>query len=441
MAIKEWIGGLLGQRMEGEMNALVKAYTDQGKFSGAVLVAKGGEVILSKGYGIANRESNALNTPQTVFRIGSMTKSFTAIAIMQLAEGGWLSVDDTLSKHIPDFPNGQCITLAQLLSNTSGIPDYIITPEYQQIAQQHVTPDALTALFRDKALQFEPGADFGYSNSGWVLLGMVAEKITGQSFGELIREQIFKAAGMAHSGYEWEQPVIKQRAPGYIDTGAGINQADFIDESTMHAAGGLYSTAEDLYRWAQVLASGALLHPDTLKRMTVPVYPQYGYGWELYSLHNHAVVGHSGGLPGYVSNFARFPADDAVIIILSNLGSAAVPQMTDALAAILFGATYQLPTAHTFIQVDPAVLVDYVGDYNVTYFGRTSVLKFRLENEKFVMNVTGLPQATLSAISDTTFYARSKGDIEMTFVRSADGRVDSIDMNWAGHQQTATRQA
>jgi CubicO group peptidase (beta-lactamase class C family) len=440
MAIKEWIGGLLGQRIEGEMDALVKAYTDLGKFSGSVLVAKGDEIIVSKGYGSANREHDAPNTPQTVFRIGSMTKSFTAIAIMQLAEGGWLSVDDKLSQHLPDFPNGEQITLAQLLSNTSGIPDYIILPEYQPIAKQHVTPEALTALFRDKPLQFKPGADFGYSNSGWVLLGMIAEKISGHPYGELVREQIFKPAGMTHSGYEWEQPIIKHRAAGYIDTGAGIIQAELIDESTMHGAGGLYSTVEDLYRWAQAMESDDLLHPDTLKSMAIPVWEHYGYGWELYSLHNHPVVGHSGGLPGYVSNFVRFPVDDAVIIILSNLGSAAVPQMTEALAAILFGAPYQMPSAYTFIDVDPVVLAAYVGDYNVTYFGRTSLLKFRLENDKLVMNVMGLPPATLSAISDTTFYARSKGDIEMTFVRGAYGRVDSIDMNWAGHQQTATRQ-
>jgi hypothetical protein len=262
----------------------------------------------------------------------------------------------------------------------------------------------------------------------------------GQPYSELIHDHIFKPAGMTQSGYEWEQPIIKNRASGYIDTGAGVLHAELIDESSMHAAGGLYSTAEDLYRWARALASGKLLHPDTLKRMAVPVWAHYGYGWELYSLQGHQAFAHSGGLPGYVSNFVRFPDDDAVIIILSNLGSAAVPQMTDALAAILFGAPYQMPTAHRFVQVDPAVLADYVGDYSVTYFGRTSILKFRLENDKLVMNVMGLPQATLSAISDTTFYARSKGNIEMTFVRGADGRVDSIDMNWSGHQQTAARQ-
>lgn len=440
MAIREWIGGLLGQRTSDELDALVKAYTEQGKFSGSVVVAQKGEILLSKGYSLANREHNIPNTLQTVFRIGSMTKPFTAVAIMQLAEGGWLSVDDPLSKHLPDFPNGDRITLAHLLSNTSGIPDYIILPEYQPIFKRHITPETLTALFRDKPLQFEPGTAFGYSNSGWVLLGMVAEKITGLPYGELIREQIFKPSGMSHSGYEWEQPLIQHRASGYIDTGAGMVNAEFYDETTMHAAGGLYSTVEDLYRWSQALASGVLLHPDTLKRMAVPVKAQYGHGWELYSLHGHQAVAHSGGLPGYVSNFVRFPDDDTVVIILSNLGSAAVPQMTEALAAILFDAPYQLPTAHTYIQVDPAVLADYVGDYSVTYFGRTSILKFRLEGDKLVMNVMGLPQATLSAISDTTFYARSKGDIEMTFLRDADGCVNRIDMNWAGHQQTATRQ-
>jgi CubicO group peptidase (beta-lactamase class C family) len=312
-------------------------------------------------------------------------------------------------------------------------------PEYTAIAKQHVTPTELTALFRDKPHQFEPGVDFGYSNSGWVLLGMVAEQITGLSYGEVIREQIFKPAGMEHSGYEWEQPVIPHRALGYTDTGAGFVHAPFYDETTMHGAGGLYSTVEDLYRWGQALNGGKLLHTETLKRMAVPVWEHYGYGWELYTMHGHRVVAHSGGIPGYISNFARLPDDDTVIILLSNLGSAASLPMTENLAAILFGQPYQMPSAYTFVTVDPALLADYVGEYSATYYGRTSVLKFALEGERLVMRVTGLPDATLSALSDTKFFARSKGDVEMTFVRDADGRVNRIDMNWSGHPMSAPR--
>jgi CubicO group peptidase (beta-lactamase class C family) len=441
MAIRAWIGELLGQGVSKEMDSLVKPYTAQGKFSGSVLVAQHGEIVLSKGYGLANREYSIPHTPQTVSRIGSMTKSFTAIAIMQLVEGGWLSVDDAVSKYLSDFPNGDRITIHHLLSNTSGIPDYIIGTGYQQIFKRHVAPEELTALFRDQPLQFEPGSQFGYTNSGWVLLGVIAEKIAGQSYGEWIGQNIFKPAGMLHSGYEWEQPLIPQRAAGYIDTGSGVLNAELYDETTMHGAGGLYSTTEDLYRWAKALDNGKLLHPETLKRMATPVYEAYGYGWELYTLHGHRAVAHSGGLPGYVSNFVRFPDDDAVIILLSNLGSAAFAQMTESLAAILFGNPYQIPSPYRFVDVDLAILADYVGEYSVTFFGRTSILKFALEGDHLTMDVMGLPKATLSGLSNMKFYARSKGDVEMTFVRDASGVISSIDMNWAGSPVKATRKS
>jgi len=437
--IREWIGGLLGQRTERELDALVKAYTDQGKFSGVVLVARGEEILLRKAYGSANFEYAVANTPETVFRIGSMTKPFTALAIMQLVEAEKLSINDPVSKFLPDFSNGKQIALHHLLSNTSGIPDYIIMPEYQKISKNHLTTQDLIALFRDQPLQFEPGSQFSYSNSNWVLLGAILEQATGLTYGEVIRERIFQPLGMAHSGYEWEQPIIKNRAVGYVDTGAGMLNAELIDESTMHGAGGLYSTVDDLHIWERALHDGTLVRHQTLKQMSVPIFKEYGFGWELYSLHNRRIVAHSGGLPGYVSNFVRFVDDDVAIIILSNLSSAAFPQMTEALSAIVFDEPYQLPSAYTFIHVDPAVFADYVGDYRVTFFGRTSILKFVIEGDKLVMTVQGLPKSILSAISETKFYARSKGDVEMTFVRDEKGHISTIDMNWAGHLQTAVR--
>lgn len=434
------ISGLFGSRTDGAYEALVKAYTDQGKFSGAVLVARRGEVLFRKAYGLANREHNAPNTPETPFRIGSMTKPFTAIAIMQLAEKGVLSEQDTLAKYVPDYPNAEHITLRQLMTNTSGIPDYIMMPEYEPIKKQHISTAELIALFRDKPLQFEPGTSFGYSNSGWVLLGHVLESVTGKSYGEVIQEQIFAPAGMTHSGYTWEQPLIHGRAMGYTDTGAAILNAEFIDETTMQGAGGLYSTVDDLLAFDRALHSEKLLKAATQAQMSVPASQErYGYGWELHQIHNRKVVAHSGGMPGYVSNLARFVDDDVVVIILSNLGSAAFVPMTEALAAIALGEAYQLPTAHHFMDLDPSVMADYLGSYNLTYYGRHSTLKFTIENGKLMMDVKGLPKTVASAISPTQFYARSKGDLYMTFRRDEDGSVNSIDVNWAGAELVATR--
>lgn len=443
MIAERIIGNLLGQRLNYELDALVKAYTQQNKFSGAVLVARGDKVLLSKGYGLANREHNVENTPQTVFRLGSMTKPFTAIAIMQLVEEGRVSVEDTASQYFPDFPNGQIITIHHLLSNTSGIPDYITLPEYELIMTHRKSVNELIALFHDKPLQYRPGVDFNYSNSNWVLLGAIIEQVRGESYAGVIRKHIFEPAGMAYSGYTWEQPFIKHRANGYIDTGTGIVNAAVVDESTMHGAGALYSTVEDLYRWDRALYDEELLRQATLQQMFTPVQTingqGYGYGWTIETLHQRRSISHSGGIPGFVSNIARFIDEDVVIIILSNLGSAAFPEMTRDLAAIVFGEPYQMPSARQFVTVDPAVFADYVGDYNLVYFGRTTVLTFTAEGDKLVMKTPGLPASVLSPMSEAKFYARSKGDVEMTFAREADSRVNSIAMVWSGYDLTATR--
>lgn len=440
MMLNKLIGGLVGSREENELDALVKGYADLGKFSGSALVARGEHILLRKGYGMANLEHGAPNSPETVFRIGSMTKPFTAIAIMQEVEAGRLAVEHPINHYLPDYPNGDRITLHHLLSNTSGIPDYIIMPRYMKISKLRLTTPELIALFRDEPLQFEPGTNFAYSNSNWVLLGAILEQVTGKPYPQVIRERIFEPLGMAHSGYDWEQPVIHNRAAGYMDTGAGIIHAEFIDETTMHGAGGLYSTVDDLLRWARGLETDALLKPETLRRMSTPVSGEaYGYGWELPTLHDRRVVGHSGGLPGYISNFVRLVDDGIIIILLSNLGSAAFPEITQGLAAIILGKPYQMPSARTFVKVDPALLADYEGEYKVTYFGRTSTLKFVLENGQLVMNVSGLPKSVLSPMSETTFYARSKGEVEMTFIRDAEGHITGIDMVWAGQPTRAVR--
>src|SRR5690606_35898964 len=358
---------------------------------------------------------------------------------MQWVERGVLAVEDTVSRFVPDYPNGERITLHHLLSNTSGIPDYILMPSFPTVAKRRLKTDELIALFRDAPLLFEPGERFAYSNSNWVLLGKVLEQMTGKPYGEAIREQIFEPAGMATAGYTWETPLIPHRAQGYVDSGNGIINAEFIDETALHGAGGLYATVDDLLRFDRALAAGKIVRSDTLERMAANGTAPYGYGWELESIHGRRVVGHSGGMPGYMSNFARFVDDDVTVSVLSNLGSAEVKALTEALGAIVFGLPYEKPSARRFIEIDPAQLKQYEGDYSLTYFGRTSVLSFRVENGQLMMHVPGLPSSIVRAMSETTFFARSKGEVEMTFLRDQNGDIKGIDVNWSGHRQFAPR--
>ena len=165
--------------------------------------------------------------------------------------------------------------------------------------------------------------------------------------------------------------------------------------------------------------------------MFAPISEGYGYGWELYTKHERRLIGHSGGLPGFASNIARFVDDDVTVIVASNVGGSDVLQLPLGLAAIVFGVPYETPSARPFVTVDPVALANYVGDYSVTFFGRTSIMQFTLENDRLVMAIRGLPTSVLSAYSDTTFYARPKGDVEMTFVRDM-LPVRSTRLRWIG---------
>ncbi len=233
--------------------------------------------------------------------------------------------------------------------------------------------------------------------------------------------------------------IIPERASGYLDTGAQILNSEIVHETTMHAAGALYSTVEDLYRWDRALYGEGLLRQKTIQQMFTPVWEQYAYGWEIHQVHERRYISHGGGLPGYVCNIMRFVDEDAVIIILSNLGSAAFAEMGDSLAAILFGVPYQLPSKRAYVKVDPAVLADYLGEYELTYFGRKSVLRFTVEGDHMMMHVQGLPTSVVSAFSDTEFYTRSKGEVELTFMRDGAGKVNSIEVNWSGNLLEAKR--
>jgi CubicO group peptidase (beta-lactamase class C family) len=442
--LTQWIGTLFQNKQTKTLDQLVTAYTNLNQFSGAALVAHRGEVLLRKGYGMANWEHNRPNRPESVFRIGSMTKPFTAIAIMQLVEQGKLSTTTPINTFLPTFPQGEQITVHHLLSNRSGIPDYVLTPEYRALAKQPITAAELIARFQNRPLLFAPGTDFNYSNLNWVILGYLLEQTTGKPYATVIEEQILQPAGMKLAGYAWEQPIIPGRAQGYIDTGEKMLNAELIDETTMQGAGGLYATVDDLYGWAQALQKQRLVQAETLQQMIQPISQPvdgqgYGYGWELHTSHQRNAFGHSGGLPGYVSNFLLLPSAQAAIIILSNLGSASVAQLSEGMAAILLGEPYAMPSARSYVQVDPAVLAIYAGKYTLTFFGRTSILTFAVENDRLTLEVSGLPKTVCSALTETTFYARSKGDVELTFVRAVDGSVPSIAVNWSGHQLTATR--
>lgn len=289
-------------------------------FSGAVLVAQNGQILLSKGYGLADRTRQLPNTPQTRFRLGSLTKPFTALAILQLQAQGKLDVQDPICRYLTDCPVAwQTITVHHLLTHTAGIPDIERLPEYAQIKTTPSTPAQTITLFQDKPLAFLPGTQWEYSSSGYILLGVILEQAAGKTYETFLQENIFAPLGMNDTGYEHDAATL---ATGYANA---TTVADPIDMSIPFAAGGLYSTVEDLYRWEQALATDELLPQPLLDLLFTPYaeIPQtdgarYGYGWVISQPMGHRLIGHNGGIDGFVASLNWFVADHVTIIMLSN---------------------------------------------------------------------------------------------------------------------------
>lgn len=331
-----------------KIDEYMKAYEEKGRFSGAVLAAKNSRIILSRGYGMADYELGVPNNPQTKFHLGSVTKQFTAMAIMMLEEKGKLSVNDTLVKYIPDYPNGGDITIHNLLTHTSGIPDYINDDKsFASIARLYHPVEQIIARFKSRPLEFKPGSRYDYSNSGYVLLSYIIQKVSGVSYDNFLKENIFKPLGMDDTGYDSSTPIIKNRAKGYCISSGGLINASFFDRSNLIGADGLYSTVEDLYTWDRALYTEKLVNNKTLGRIftAYPPADTYGYGWTV----NKNEISHYGLMDGYFTCIYRDISDKTAVIILSNIEQAPVRMICRDINLVLDGGEYKLPDELTSV--------------------------------------------------------------------------------------------
>jgi CubicO group peptidase (beta-lactamase class C family) len=251
------------------MERVIRLHETEKTFMGAVLVAKGDKVLIDEGYGYADLEWNVANTPAAKFRIGSVTKQFTAAAILLLDERGKLKIDEPVKDHLPDTPTAwDKITIYELLTHTSGIPNFTEFPEVIRALAKESTPAELVASFRDKPLEFEPGTQFHYSNSGYVLLGYLIEKISGQSYGQFLQQNIFAPLGMKNTGVDDNSTVLPGRAQGYAYSHAEMKHPSYLSMSIVFSAGDLYSTTGDLLKWERGLFGGKVLTASSLTKMT-----------------------------------------------------------------------------------------------------------------------------------------------------------------------------
>ena len=326
------------------VDTMLASMNSQGTFSGSVLISQHGHVLLSKGYGFADRAQKTPNGPRTRFAIGSITKQFTAAAVLLLEVQGKLKVGDLICKYIAQCPTAWAdITIKELLTHTSGIPDYVTTlPDFAGYAGPPVTPLQIIAHFRDLPLEFTPGSTWKYSNSGYVLLGYIIEQVSGLSYEAFLQKNILTPLNLSDTGYNHNANGV---AIGYMDITE--TPAEPEDPSLPYAAGALYSTVEDMNRWELALTTNALLPATSRAEMfatqvAIPDAPPmdagYGYGLVIGTDSGRPIIWHNGAISGFISIEARYPVDDVTVIILGSQENADVSTILEGISAKIFNA-------------------------------------------------------------------------------------------------------
>jgi CubicO group peptidase (beta-lactamase class C family) len=417
-------GGMArAQDVPAKVDEYMTAGMKAGQFSAVILVARQGQVLISRGYGMANYEHDVPLTPQTKFRIASTTKPLTATAVLMLQDQGKLAVADPICRYLAPCPKGwEPITIHHLLSHTSGVPDIINFPEFDAISAAPQRPADLVRLIAEKPLEFVPGERFAYSNSGFMLLGAIIERVSGVSYAAFMQKSIFDALDMRSSGYDDPALLLKQRANGYVRRPAGLENAPDVNMTIPFAAGGLYSTVEDLYSWDQAMHGGQLLTAKSSQAMMTAVRNNYGYGMMLREEFGRRHVGHTGTIDGFTSFMVRYPAEQVTIIVLSNIGTTSAAAIGRDLAAIVFGQPYEVIAERKEVAIDPAILDAYIGEYERAP-GRNLIVTKR--DGKLFLDFVNRPTVQLLPESNVKFFVRQI-NAQFEFVKDESGRVTHL---------------
>lgn len=336
-------------------------------FSGTVLVARRGHVIFQQAYGLADRAKNTSNTVATKYWIGSMSKPLTAVAVMALRDQGKIKLDDSICVYLAPCPDAwKSIKLTNLLTHSSGVADIVKFSDFMTFRAQPHTPQQLLELIASHPVTFEPGKKFEYSNSNFILLGAVIEKVTGKPYALFMKKTVFDPAGMKATGYDEKPPA--GAAIGYVRDGENLRPADETAMSVRFSAGGLYSTVADLLSLNRALEAGKILKPATVQEMWTDRGNGYAYGWipgeDEKKRHS---VGHSGRIDGFASSMRLYPDEDLFIVVLSNMNGTNTERMTAVLSAIAHGEPFNMPRERKFITVAATKLAEYDGKYRLPW--------------------------------------------------------------------------
>jgi CubicO group peptidase (beta-lactamase class C family) len=411
-----------------EIDRYVAPYLEMNDFNGSILISKDNRVVFKKSYGIANRETQVNITPQTKFRIGSISKQFTACAILVLEERKLVALTDTIGKFIPDFPQGDRITLHMLLTHTSGVTRDL--PDKSKLSKIGHTIGQLVDIVKLLPLDSEPGTKYQYSNLDYLLLADIVETASGKDYETFLSETIFVPLAMSSTGVDRHETILMQRAAGY-QTGFGTDlvNAEFEDMSNEVGYGSLYSTPEDLLRWEQAWNTDRVLNKSSWIKMFTDYGHGYGYAISFGTLFGHDVVGHDGSVAGFNSFLRSFTKDHICIIYMGNIESGTLLKLFDGLAAIMFQVKYEIPARRPApVVLTKAQLQPYVGTYAL--FPGFSI-EVKLEGKGLYLSGGGSEFLALTSLSETHFFYRHLyGDI--TFVKDPSGKPTELIWRWGG---------
>ncbi len=413
--------------VKDRLDAVIRSYVAVNHFMGAVLVVKGNRVLIDRGFGLADVEWKISNSPDSVFRLASLTKQFTATLVLQLQQDGKLHLDDPISKYLSNTPKSwEMITLARLLGHTSGIPDLTGEPDFDSWAQSPHTPVEIISFFRDRPLRFRPGSKFEYSNSNFEILGAIIEQVSGKRYGDLLRERIFNPLNMKDSGLDSDELIVSHRAQGYAYKDGHLIHARSISMTVPWAAGSMYSTTADLLRWEHGLFEGSLLSQESLKLMTTPGLGNYGLGVGIYDLDGMKVVTHGGGIEGFNTRLAYMPDQKLAVIVLSNINSDSPENMWGQLLEVAMGRSVILAEECHPVPISEEDLRKLSGTYEVT---PRSQFAFKADDDHLTVEEPGahpLPVIYLGQDTGRPRFYFPAHNVTFEFVLNSLGRVDSL---------------
>jgi CubicO group peptidase (beta-lactamase class C family) len=403
----------------------------------AMIVIKAGQVLYRSAIGLAQMELGVPITPEMGFRLGSITKQFTAVAILRLVEQGRLALTDPITTFLPEYPtHGHTITIEHLLTHTSGIRSYTSMPEWQAIWRKDFTVAELIDFFKYQPMEFAPGIRWSYNNSGYHLLGAIIEQVSGQSYEQFLQQQIFEPLGMLHTANDNTRRIIPLRVAGYSKEGDEYVNAEYLSMTQPYAAGGLLSTVDDLAIWNAALTNNTLLAPDLLQRAWQPYTladgssTGYGYGWAIDAWQGRPTIEHGGGIHGFVTYGLRMPEDDLFIAILSNNESIRqVELLALKIAGLVIGAPYVPPVA---ISLEAQELEALVGTYQLPHKQQWVIT---LEDGQLIGQRTDWPRISLIPVANTAFYVEAMPLLRLIFTPNSTLEVHGR----SGIEETALR--